>query len=359
MKIGLLPGAAWENDNVGFQVLSGGKDLKNILLCLDVTTDVLKAAKKKNCNLIISHHPLLFTPLKKIDPDKDIKSEMVSFMIKNDISLFSAHTNLDFTKEGVSFALAKRLKLSDIDFLMNQSGNQFKIVVFVPENDLLKVSSSVFEEGAGLIGEYKNCSFRQNGLGTFQGSEFSNPYTGKKNRFEEVAEVRLEFLVDKWKLERVIEKMIQAHPYEQPAYDVYALSNRNVNYGAGAIGILKNPLSVDSFLQQVSLSLNPNLKYSKIKNKKIAKVAVCGGSGSNLIGEAIKKGADAFITADVKYHTFQEAENKILLIDAGHYETEIPILDVLKKRLKNYLNENNSGSDVFKFSKNSNPVNYL
>lgn len=352
-------GAAWENDNVGFQVTADEKELSNILLCLDVTFDALKEAKKKNCNLVVSHHPLIFKPLKKIDPANDEKSAMIEFALKNGISIFSAHTNLDFTKEGVSFALARKLELNDIEFLTSQKGNQFKIVVFIPENDLLKVSKAAFEEGAGIIGEYKNCSFRLNGLGTFHGSDFSNPYIGEKNNLKEVPEIRLEVLVDKWKLEKVIEKMIKAHPYEQPAYDVYELKNRNANYGAGAIGFLQQPVNADFFLQKVSSSINPNLKFSKSKKKKISKVAVCGGSGSNLLGEAIQNGADAFITADIKYHTFQDAENKILLIDAGHYETEIPVLEVLKRRLTKYLRDRKSGEKVFKFSQNRNPVNYF
>ena len=210
---------AWERDNVGLQVGSFKRDIKNIFLCLDVTPAAVDEAIRKSCNLIISHHPLLFQSIKKISTDKDSRSLIIEKLIKNDITLYSAHTNLDFTKDGVSFALAKRLKLQKIEFLKKLNSGQVKLSVFIPEESVDKVSDAIFNAGGGIIGEYSNCSFRTSGYGTFRGSDKTNPRVGVKGVFETVHEIRLEVLVDKWKLKNVLGGMLKAHPYEEPAYD--------------------------------------------------------------------------------------------------------------------------------------------
>lgn len=354
------PGAAWDKDNIGLQVGSDSGKIKNILLALELNYEVLDEALKKNCNLIFTHHPLIFNPLKKIDTQKDSKAQLISQLIKNDITLYSAHTNLDFTKDGVSFELARVLKLKKVKFLKHEESNQYKIVVFVPEENLENLSKSIFDAGGGIIGEYENCSFQLKGEGTFKGSEKSNPTIGKKENFEKVNEVRLEVLVDNWKLNKVISAIIKNHPYEEPAYDVYPLKNKNINYGAGAVGELENEMGLKEFLQHVQKSLKlTNFRYVKGKANRIKKVAVCGGSGSDLLPNAIDANADAFITADIKYHTFQDAENKILFIDAGHYETEIFALNVVEKKIKKYLEEKlEDNIDVFKFSGSTNPIKF-
>lgn len=351
-------GAAWEKDNVGLQIGSRGNKIKNIMICLELTEEVLKDAINKNCNFIFTHHPLLFNPIKKLDFKSDQTSQLVEKVIKHDITVYSAHTNLDFVKDGVSFELAKKLKLKSITFLKNQEANQFKVVVFVPENYLEQVSLAAFSAGAGIIGEYSNCSFRLKGEGTFRGSEKTNPVIGSKNVFEKVEEIRLEFTVDEWNLRNVISAILKVHPYEEPAYDIYHVKNKNVNYGAGAIGFLENKMSEKEFLLHVSKSLNTvAIKYCNGKNRVISKVAVCGGAGSSLIDDAINSGADAFITADIKYHEFHNANNKIMLIDAGHYETEVLILDVVKKKIENFIREK-SNLKVYKYSKSTNPIKF-
>ncbi|MDH7604555.1 MAG: Nif3-like dinuclear metal center hexameric protein [Melioribacter sp.] len=352
------PGAAWEKDNTGLQIGSRGTKIKNIMLCLELTDEVLKEAINKNCNFIFTHHPLLFNPVYKLDFEFNSTAKLIEKIIRNNVTVYSAHTNLDFAKDGVSFELAKKLKLTEIKFLQNLESNQFKIAVFVPETHLEQVSNAVFSSGAGIIGEYENCSFRLKGEGTFKGSEKSNPVIGKKNIFEKVEEIRLEFIVDQWNLNKVISSMIKAHPYEEPAYDIYPLKNRNVNFGAGAIGILKNEMSEEEFLRYVSNLLNTEvLRYCNGKNKVIKKVAVCGGAGSNLISHAINSNADAFITADIKYHEFHQANNKILLIDAGHYETEVLILNEVKKRIEELIS-NRSKIKVYKYTKTTNPIKF-
>ncbi len=347
---------AWERDNVGLQVGSGEREIENIFLCLDVTPSAVDEAVRKSCSLIISHHPLFFNALKRISTDRDSRSQVIEKLIKNDITLYSAHTNLDYTRGGVSFRLAQQLGLNDIDFLSRLSSNQVKLVVFIPEESLEKVSEAVFNAGGGLIGEYSDCSFRIPGKGTFRGSDKTKPVAGTKEVFETVNEVRLEVLVDSWKLKNVLSDMLKVHPYEEPAYDIYPLMNENVNHGVGAVGTLHSAMSTDEFLTYVSSKLKlKDFRYSGRGKKKIKTVAVCGGSGSEYINDAVRAGADAYITADVKYHTFQEAEEDILLIDAGHYETEIFAMDEVRERLESFLSKE---IKIFNYSKTTNPVKF-
>ena len=349
-------GIAWEKDNVGLQVGNPDDKIKNIILSLDLKEEVIDSAIKENCNLIITHHPLLFYPIKNLDFSKNINAGMIKKMIKNNITLYSAHTNLDFTKHGVSYQLAKKLKLKNIKFLKNLNENQLKLSVFVPLAHVEKVAESIHQSGGGIIGEYSHCSFRTAGTGTFKGSNQSNPSIGKKSVVESVEEVKLEVLVDQWNLNQVIRTMKKVHPYEEVAYDVFPLKNDNANYGIGAIGELKDTMDTNDFLRFVSSKLKTStLRYTHSKKKKIKTVAVCGGSCGELVDEAARQNADAFVTADLKYHTFQDAEGKILLIDAGHYETEVPILDEIKKRLESFLNENKK-IKVLKFKGSTNPI---
>jgi dinuclear metal center YbgI/SA1388 family protein len=347
---------AWGKDNVGLQVGNPEIKIKNILISLDLKEEVIDIAIKEKCNLIITHHPLLFYPLKNLDFSKNKNALMIKSLIKNNISLFSAHTNLDFTKDGVSYQLAKILSLKNIRFLKNLSDNQFKLAVFVPILFIEKVAEAIHQAGGGIIGEYSHCSFRTSGVGTFKGSEVSNPAIGNKGQVESVEEVKLEVIIDKWKLSQVLNAMKNSHPYEEIAYDIYSLENENVNYGIGAIGELVESLEINQFLEFVSSKLrSPALRFTNGKKKKIKSVAVCGGSCGELVDDAIKQNADAFVTADLKYHTFQDAEGKILLIDAGHFETEAPILDEIKKRLEALLNGNKK-IKVLKFKGSTNPI---
>ncbi len=352
------PGAAWEKDNVGLQVGNLNDCLKNIFLCLEVTKSSLEAAINKNCNLIITHHPLIFSPLKKLDTTSGL-GEIVSLLIKNNITVYSSHTNLDFVKGGVSFELAKQLKLDKLKFLSNFEKNQYKLAVFIPSDNVEMVAEAIFTAGGGIIGEYKSCSFRSKGEGTFQGSSDSNPTIGTKEKFQTVNEIKLEAIVDQWKLNAVLSAMLKVHPYEEPAYDVYPLHNKNVNFGAGVIGSLQNEMTVDEFLYHVTDSLDiKTIKYCQGKSKAIKTVAVCGGSGADLISTAIKAGADSFITADIKYHAFHDAVDNILLVDAGHYETEIFGLRAIKRKLEEYINIKNGNVEIHFYEDSTNPAKF-
>ena len=347
---------AWKKDNVGLQIGSVERRIKNIMLSLDLNENVIDQALKMNCNFIFTHHPLLFKPLRKIDTSANSTSLLIEKLIKNNITLYSAHTNLDFTKDGVSFQLAKKLNLLNIKFLVNLPEKQLKLVVFVPEDSIEKVADAIHQSGGGIIGEYSKCSFRLAGTGSFIGSEKTNPTVGSSSDLEFVDEIRLEVLVDQWKIADIISAMKLAHPYEEVAYDLYPLKNAHVNYGLGAIGTLSSPMNKNEFFSYISKCLRvKNFRYSAGKNKKVNTVAVCGGSCSDYMNEALKSGADAFITADIKYHSFQDAEGKILLIDAGHYETEIHSLNEVQRRLSNFISNKNS-TRVFKYRGSTNPI---
>lgn len=342
-------GIAWEKDNPGLQVGLPNQKTKGVILTLDVTKEALDLAKQAKCNLIISHHPLIFSPIKSLNYFHS-KNELIYFAIQNDIAIYSAHTNLDFAKNGVSFALAKKLGLEKISFLENAPQTQYKLVTFVPEQYVSNLINKLSEAGAGVIGDYTHCSYKLNGKGTFFGSENTNPQIGQKGRLEEVDEVRLEMIFEKWKLNKVINTLLENHPYEEPAYDIYPLMNRNVNYGFGAKGVLKEKMRLSDFVNVVKKNLKaPIIKFTDGNKKFVEKIAVCGGSGSDLIQTAINEGCDAFVTADIKYHSFLDYGYSIAIIDAGHFYTEAPILDVLEGKLKEFILSKKEKIKVIKY----------
>lgn len=351
------PGAAWSSDNPGIQVGSEEQIIKNVLISLDISKEVIREAIETDSNLIITHHPLLFHSIKKLKFGKDYRSDLIRDLIKNDITLFSAHTNFDFSLNGVNHKLADLLGLKDIRYLAPIEAGLFKIVVFVPAKDADTVVRVLFDSGAGVIGGYSECSFSSGGTGSFRGSEGTTPVIGEAGRYETVAEVKIEVVCDSWNLSKAINAMVAAHPYEEPAYDVYPLKNTNQNFGAGLIGKLGEGFKTDKFLKHVCDVLKiSNIRYTSGENDNIETVSVCGGSGADLLHTAISAGADAFITADIKYHTFQDAENKILLIDAGHYETEFPAMETLQNLVKKIIAKEKI--DIFITKMNTNPIKF-
>lgn len=342
-------GIAWEKDNVGLQVGNYEDVTNGLLLTLDVNLDVIEKALAEKCNLIISHHPFLFNPISKIDTSTT-KGQIIELAIKNRITIYSAHTNLDFTKNGVSFVLAKKIGLEKIDFLENAPLTQYKLVTFVPEQYVENLLNKLSEAGAGVIGNYTHCSYQLKGKGTFFGLDDTNPAIGEKGKLESVEEIRLEIIFEKWKMNKVLHTLLSNHPYEEPAYDIYPLQNRNVNYGFGTVGFLKEKMELKSFVDFVKKTLKASTVRFTTGNKKIIqKVGVCGGSGSELIQKAINDRCDAFVTADIKYHTFLEYGDHIALIDAGHFYTEFPILDELESRLKEFINQKDRKIKILKF----------
>jgi dinuclear metal center YbgI/SA1388 family protein len=349
---------ALENDNVGLQVGSANQRVRNILLALEVDRGVIREAKRKSIDLIITHHPLIFQPLQSLDTSEDV-ANFTHELIQRNISVYSAHTNLDFTRGGVSFALAERLGLQKTDFLLRRNHDMKKISVFVPPEHVEAVARAMAEAGAGIIGDYEKCSFRIEGIGTFQPRKGANPFLGQVGNLERVREVRLEMLVAGWRVPRVLAAMRKAHPYEEVAYDVYRLENEAADVGEGAIGELPRPATLREFLGKIRRNLGiRNLRYSGNPGARIKRVAVCGGSGGSLLPVAMREKADLFVTADVKYHTFHAAAGKIALIDAGHYETEYPVLQAVAHRLRAASTQKGNGVKVMIAKTKTNPIKY-
>jgi dinuclear metal center YbgI/SA1388 family protein len=327
------PDVAWKGDNVGLQIGRPTDTINKVLVALDVTLDVVHEAVRNKINFIVTHHPLLFHPVKNITPDTRA-GNLALFIAEKKINLYAAHTNLDSVQWGVNFCLAETLGLKNVKILSPITESLKKIVVFVPKTHIDQVANAMYDAGAGMFTKYDHCSFRGDGIGTFRGMNTAQPFLGTVGILETASEIRLEMLCESWKVKKVLAAMIHAHPYEEVAYDIYPLTNRNTEYGLGAIGELSNALDEKSFLNRVKRTLKVKMLRYTTGKRSIKKVAVCGGSGSEFIIDAIRQNADAMITADVKYHTFQDCEEKILLIDAGHFETEQIVLPALVKEIK-------------------------
>ncbi|MTI49431.1 Nif3-like dinuclear metal center hexameric protein [Sporosalibacterium faouarense] len=326
-------------DNVGLQLGSIDKEVNKVLISLDVSDKTVNLAIKNNVDMIITHHPFIFEGLKNISKD-DKKGKILYNLIRADITLFSLHTNLDICPNGVSDRLGQIFRLKSMNILSPTiSEKLFKLVVFVPKTHSDRVREAITRRGAGHIGNYSDCTFNINGLGTFKPSEVSNPFIGKIGELETVEEVRVETIVPESILKNVINAMKDAHPYEEVAYDIYPLANDFIKHGHGRIGNLENPITLLEFANEVKKKLDcREVRAYGDTNRIISKVAVCGGSGSDFIVEAAKHKADVYLTGDIKYHDAQLAsELGLALIDAGHYDTEKHILEYLKNYLINSL----------------------
>jgi len=342
-------------DNSGLQVGDQEMEINSALVTLDITEDVVNEAIAKDCNLIISHHPVIFQGLKKLT-GKTAAERIVINAIKNGIAIYSAHTNLDVIPEGVSRKMAEKLKLHNVKVLSPLTERLLKLVTFVPETHIEKVKEALFNAGAGFIGNYDKCGFVIEGKGTFRGSQSTIPFAGEKGKLHTQTEIRFETVLFSHLKDRVINALLSAHPYEEVAYDLYSLENSNIETGMGCIGELAKPLPEKEFLSHVSRVFGAKgIRFSGSSGREIKRIALCGGSGASLLGTAISSGADAFITADVKYHNFSDAEKVILLIDAGHFETEKFATEIL-----NDLIIKKFPKFAVRFSEtNTNPINYL
>lgn len=347
---------AWERDNVGLQVGRRSRKISKILVALDMTPEVLEEAAAMKAELIVTHHPLLFRPPSSVS-DSDPTGAMILSLAEKRIALFSAHTNLDAASGGVSFALAQALGVDKPRFLTPLKDTLVKIAVFVPEQHAEVVAAAMAENGAGIIGEYQECSFRVSGIGTFHGSEHSTPTVGKPQQLEKVSEVRVEMVVPRSRISAVVAAMKSVHPYEEVAYDLYMLENGNPNFGMGAVGTIAKQQTVRSFLGLVKKTLHAeSLKYTGSLNQTVKRIAVCGGSGSELLEDAIRAKADVFVTADVRYHGFQSARGRIALIDAGHYETERVVLPAIAERLRSIAKSRHEKLVVTITKQSTNPI---
>lgn len=342
-------------DNAGLQVGNPQMEATGALLCLDVTEAVLEEAVARGLNLIISHHPLLFKGLKSIIGRSSIE-RIVMKAIKHDIAIYSAHTNMDSAWGGVSHKIAEKIGLIDVEVLRKQSCNAYKLVVFVPIDYVEKVRRAITEAGAGKIGDYDNCTYQLQGEGTFRALAGADPFVGEIGEVHHEPEIRLEAIVPQTYCSRVIASMLKAHPYEEPAYDLIALKNENKRVGLGIVGNLPSEEEGISFLHRVKKEFKVGaVRYSGNISKSIKRVAICGGAGAEFVCDAISCGADILITGDVKYHEFMSENDKILIADIGHYESEHftkeIFNEIITKKIPNFA--------IHYAELDKNPINYL
>ena len=340
-------------DNSGLQVGDFNSEIKGVLVSLDVTMEVVEQAIEKKCNLIIAHHPIIFGELKNIT-NQYLTGKIIYKAILNKINIYAIHTNLDNIYNGVNAKIAEKIGLKKIKILYPKS-NLLKLAVFVPESHSNIVLNSLFEAGAGHIGKYQNCSFISSGEGSFKPESGAKPFIGEIGKLEKNRENKIEVILPNFLLSKVIETMHSVHPYEEVAYDIFKVLNA-ANTGSGMIGELSKSYSELDFLKFLKNKFKANgIRYTKLLNKKIKRVALCGGSGSFLLYKAMIQKADIFITADLKYHQFFEAENKILVADIGHYESEQYTIELISELLmKKFTNFAIRLTTV-----NTNPINYL
>ncbi|MBS0011913.1 MAG: Nif3-like dinuclear metal center hexameric protein [Bacteroidales bacterium] len=341
-------------DNSGMQVGDPETEVDTVLLSLDITEEIIEEAVRKGCQLIISHHPLIFKALKRIS-GKTAVERIVWNAISNNIAVYSMHTNLDVIRGGVSYRMAEKMKLSNIGVLLPLDNKLLKLVVFVPLEHAGKVRDAIFNAGAGYIGNYDRCSYNIRGEGTFRAGPASDPYAGEQGKEHREEEIRIETVLPEHLKSRVIKAMIEAHPYEEVAYDLYRIENPVPGAGLGCIGELPDEPADKEFIEIISRVFDAKgVRHTALKGRKIRKVALMGGSGGQYVNEAIAAGADAFLTADIKYHSFFDAGNDILLADIGHYESEIPAVEILHELITKKFPK-----FAVRFSEiNTNPVNY-
>jgi len=342
-------------DNSGLIIGWPEMEIHGALISLDVTTDIVQEAIDLGCNLIIAHHPLIFKGLKKLIGKTDVEKSVI-MAVKNDVAIYAIHTNLDNVYEGVNHQLANKLGLINLKILSNKSHMLRKIVTFVPVSHAENVRLALFSAGAGNIGNYDQCSFNVEGTGTFRGDENTQPFVGTPEKTHHENEIRIETIVPSFLVNKTIQALLEAHPYEEVAYDVYPLENTYNKIGAGMIGELPLAIPANEFLMNVKQSLGCQyIKHNKLVTRPVKRVAVCGGSGSFLIGDAFRAKADVFITGDIKYHEFYEHLNEMTIADAGHFETE----QNTKELLEGFLTKKFPNFALRISKKNVNPVSFL
>jgi len=342
-------------DNVGLLIGNEEEIATGILVCHDALESVIDEAIAKKCNLIVCFHPIIFSGMKKIT-GKNYVERSVLKAIKNDIAIYAVHTALDNHKDGVNKIFCDALGLLNSKILIPKTNFIQKLITYtIPEN-AEQVRNALFEAGAGKIGNYEDCSFNSQGIGTYMGNENSNPEIGERFEFVEAKEIKIEVTFEKHLQGKVLKALFSSHIYEEVAYEIYDLQNQHQNIGLGMVGELEKPLSEVEFLSFVKSKMQcGGIRHSTLLVKSIKKVAVLGGSGSFAIKNAIQAGADVFLTADLKYHNFYEAENKILIADIGHYESE----RYTKNYIVDYLKEKITNFAIVLSEENTNPVKYI
>lgn len=342
-------------DNAGLIIGNDETECQGIITSLDVTESVVEEAVKRNCNLIVAHHPIIFRGIKKINGNNYVERTVIA-AIKNDVAIYAIHTNLDNVIEGVNKKIADKLDLQNCKTLLPKEETLQKLVTFSPVKNAEEVRTALFKAGAGAIGKYDECSFNVQGEGTFKAGEGSDPFVGKIGERHLEKETRIEVIFPSFLQNKIIRSLKESHPYEEVAYYIQALENVQENVGSGLVGELPKGISEKELLKSLKNDFHLSvIKHTPLLKKTVTKIAVCGGAGIFLLPHAIAAGAQVYITADIKYHEFFDADNRILLTDIGHYESEQFTIELLT----DFLQEKFPNFAVLKTEMNTNPVNYF
>ncbi|HWB25285.1 MAG TPA: Nif3-like dinuclear metal center hexameric protein [Chitinophagaceae bacterium] len=316
-------------DNAGLLTGSPAWDCTGIICTLDATEEVILEAAQKHCNLIVAHHPIIFGGLKKITGRNYVERAVIA-AIKNDIAIYAIHTNLDNVLSGVNNKIADKLGLINRSILAPKTGELMKLFTFVPVEHAERVRSALFAAGGGHIGNYSETSFNAEGIGTFKGNDSAKPYVGEKGLRHEEKEIKIEVIFPAFLQDNIITALLKNHPYEEVAYDIVALANRYLQVGSGLVGYLPAPVAEEQFLTQLKQVFELKaIKHTPLRGRPVGKIALCGGTGSFLVKNAINCGADIYITSDIKYHEFFDADGHLVLADIGHWESEQYTIDLL------------------------------
>lgn len=342
-------------DNAGLLTGSPEWECSGVLCTLDATEAVILEAKERGCNLVVAHHPIIFGGLKKLNGKNYVEKTVIA-AIRHDIAIYAIHTNLDNVLHGVNSRIADRLGLINRQILAPKSGQLVKLSTFIPVEQAEQVKNALFAAGAGNIGEYSETSFSVEGTGSFKGSADSHPFIGQPGKRQEAKEIRVELVLPVWLQSRVVNALLAAHPYEEAAYDLVLLANDNQSVGSGLLGELPEEMEETGFLHMLQTSFELKLvRHTPFLGKKLKKVAICGGSGSFLTQKAISAGADVYVTSDIKYHEFFDADSRLLLADIGHWESEQfttgLLIEILQAKFPTFA--------VLKSGIKTNPVHYF
>jgi dinuclear metal center YbgI/SA1388 family protein len=342
-------------DNSGLLTGNSNRECTGVLISLDPTEEVINEAIEKKCNLVVAHHPIIFSGLKKITGRNYVEKTIIA-AIKNDIAIYAIHTNLDNVLHGVNAKMADNLGLISRKILFPKQSTLKKLYTFVPVASFEKVRNAVFNAGCGNIGDYREAGFSVQGQGSFKAGENADPYVGEIGKRHYENEVKFETVFPAYLQQQVVEALIGSHPYEEVAYDIMELANSNDLIGSGIIGELPEATDEKTFLSKIKHSFSlAVIKYTRLLNKPVKKVAVCGGAGSFLISKALSAGADFFITSDIKYHEFFDANGKMVIADIGHFESEQFTIDLLHEVLVKKF----ATFAVLKSGTKTNPVQYF
>ena len=352
----LAPVSSQESyDNSGLIVGSPSAEVSNVLISLDCIEATVDEAIEKGCELIIAHHPIVFKGLKKLNGKNYIERTVIK-AIQNDIAIYAIHTNLDNYRFGVNHEIGKRIGLENVKILEPKQEVLSKLVCYIPKEHVEAVSQAMFDAGAGNIGDYDECGFTTSGEGTFRPNDSAQPFIGTSGDRSIVQEAKFEAVCSNHHLGKVVAAMIQTHPYEEVAYEVYPMKNGNSYEGSGMVGDLKSPMETMKFLMHLKETFRCGvIRHTNVHKETVQKVAYCGGAGSFLLGAAKRSGADIFITGDYKYHEFFDAEGQIMIADIGHFESE----QFTSHRIADILTEKFATFAVHLTVVETNPINYF